>query len=66
MRVSEKYNRSGCLDMTAYLAIRNIDRYHRLTHTYVNAPVSRFVTRFSDVFIILHKKSARNIAYRSI
>lgn len=23
---SEKYNRSGCLDMTAYLAIRNVQR----------------------------------------
>lgn len=26
MRVREKYNSSGCLDMTAYLALRNIER----------------------------------------
>ena len=26
----EKYNSSGCLDMTAYLAIRNIERKEKL------------------------------------
>lgn len=26
MSKRDKYNRSGCLDMTAYLAIRNIQR----------------------------------------
>ena len=30
MRVREKYNSSGCLDMTAYLAIRNIERKEKL------------------------------------
>lgn len=26
MRRQDKYNSSGCLDMTAYLALRNIER----------------------------------------
>ena len=30
MRVREKYNSSGCLDMTAYLALRNIERKENL------------------------------------
>ena len=30
MRVREKYNSSGCLDMTAYLALRNIERKEKL------------------------------------
>ena len=32
MKKSDKYNNSGCLDMTAYLAIRNIENeYSRRT-----------------------------------
>lgn len=30
MRVRDKYNSSGCLDMTAYLALRNIERKENL------------------------------------
>lgn len=30
MRVRDKYNNSGCLDMTAYLALRNIERKENL------------------------------------
>lgn len=30
MRVRDKYNSSGCLDMTAYLALRNIERKEKL------------------------------------
>lgn len=30
MRVREKYNSSGYLDMTAYLALRNIERKEKL------------------------------------
>ncbi len=26
MKKSEKYNGSGCLDMTAYIALKNIER----------------------------------------
>ena len=30
MRGRDKYNSSGCLDMTAYLALRNIERKEKL------------------------------------
>lgn len=30
MSRKDKYNSSGCLDMTAYLALRNIEREERL------------------------------------
>ena len=30
MRNRDKYNSSGCLDMTAYLALRNIERKEKL------------------------------------
>lgn len=30
MRVRDKYNSSGCLDMTAYLALRNIERKEKV------------------------------------
>ena len=33
MRVRDKYNSSGCLDMTSYLAIRNIERKEKLEQT---------------------------------
>lgn len=30
MRIRDKYNCSGCLDMTAYLVIRNIERKEKV------------------------------------
>jgi len=32
----DKYNKSGCLDMTAYLALRNIERGEAVTNRKVS------------------------------
>ena len=37
MRNREMYNSSGCLDMTAYIALRNIERKERFEHKGIKA-----------------------------
>lgn len=56
MRVSEKYNRSGCLDMTAYLAIRNIERKETLKRQTRQGKLNNIVKRGKNNNIAVSKE----------
>ncbi len=56
MRVSEKYNRSGCLDMTAYLAIRNIERKETLERQTRQGKLNNIVKQGKNNHIAVSKE----------